>query len=123
MLYGTWLKVFVRHVMAAFIPKICQIGFTYTQPFLVELGIGLAATPRGGYADNIGYGLIGAYAIVYTGIAVSLSLPSALPVARQDASHVDRSRRASTSGAHIAPRQSCAGASWAWSTRKPSGST
>ncbi|KAF6795321.1 ABC multidrug transporter [Colletotrichum sojae] len=70
-LYGTWLKVFVRHVMAAFIPKICQIGFTYTQPFLVELGIGLAATPRGGYADNIGYGLIGAYAIVYTGIAIS----------------------------------------------------
>ncbi|KZL81674.1 abc transporter [Colletotrichum incanum] len=70
-LYLTWLKVFVRQVMAAFIPKLCQIGFTYTQPFLIELGIGLAALPQGGAANNAGYGLIGAYAIVYTGIAIS----------------------------------------------------
>ncbi|KAK1579629.1 ABC transporter [Colletotrichum navitas] len=70
-LYMTWLKVFAAHVMAAFIPKLCQIAFTYTQPFLIERGIGLAAQPQGGSANNTGYGLIGAYALVYTGIAIS----------------------------------------------------
>ncbi|KAK2038982.1 ABC transporter [Colletotrichum somersetense] len=70
-LYMTWLKVFAAQVMAAFIPKLCQIAFTYTQPFLIERGIGLAAQPQGGSANNTGYGLIGAYALVYTGIAVS----------------------------------------------------
>jgi ATP-binding cassette, subfamily C (CFTR/MRP), member 1 len=57
--------------MVAAIPKLFQIGFTYTQPFLISAAIRLASLPQGQPYDNIGYGLIGAYAIVYTGIAVS----------------------------------------------------
>lgn len=59
-------------VMTAFVPKLIQVGFLYTQPFLIEQGIKLASRPPGMPYDNMGYGLIGAYAIVYTGIAVSL---------------------------------------------------
>lgn len=52
------------------VPKIFQIAFTYTQPFLVKQGIALAGMPEIQPYNNFGYGLIGAYAIVYTGIAV-----------------------------------------------------
>lgn len=62
--------------MSAAIPKLCYIGFTYAQPFLITQAIALASTPEIQRYDNLGYGLIGAYVIVYTGIAVSLSEPS-----------------------------------------------
>lgn len=70
MLYTTWLKVFSGPVMTAFVPKLFVIAFTYVQPFLIEQGIKLAASPPGQPGDNMGYGLIGAYVIVYIGIAV-----------------------------------------------------
>jgi hypothetical protein len=59
--------------MAASIPKLFEIGFTYSQPFLVNAAIKLASQPQMQPYDNTGYGLIGAYAIVYTGIAVSVA--------------------------------------------------
>ncbi|KAK2593028.1 hypothetical protein QQS21_009282 [Conoideocrella luteorostrata] len=70
-LFKAWLRVFPWPAIAPALPKIFQIGFTYTQPFLITQGITLAAMPERQPYNNIGYGLIGAYAIVYTGIAVS----------------------------------------------------
>lgn len=74
-LFGAWLRVFTWETIIPAFPKVIQIAFTYTQPFLVKQGIALAGMPEIQPYNNIGYGLIGAYAIVYTGIAVSL-LPS-----------------------------------------------
>jgi hypothetical protein len=47
-----------------------MMGFTFAQPFLVSRAIALTTAPPTERNDNFGYGLIGAYAIVYTGIAV-----------------------------------------------------
>ena len=50
------------------LPRLCLIGFNYSQPFL----IGKAVTYVGqkGASQNYGYGLIGATALVYLGMAV-----------------------------------------------------
>ncbi|GME55520.1 Metal resistance protein YCF1-like protein 2 [Neofusicoccum parvum] len=71
-LFNTWLGSFSGPIMAAAIPKLFFIGFTYAQPFLITNAIALSSTPSTERYDNIGYGLIGAYVIVYTGIAVKL---------------------------------------------------
>ncbi|KAF4311832.1 Metal resistance protein YCF1-like protein 2 [Botryosphaeria dothidea] len=70
-LFNTWLGACSGPVMSAAIPKLCYIGFTYAQPFLITQAIALASTPEIQRYDNLGYGLIGAYVIVYTGIAIS----------------------------------------------------
>lgn len=67
--------------MMPVIPRLFQIGFTYAQPFLITAAIELAATPQVQPYDNMGYGLIGAYFLVYTGIAVRhSSLPFRVPI-------------------------------------------
>ena len=56
--------------MGAAIPKLLLIGFLYAQPLLINRAIELASLPEQQPFNNIGYGLIGAYALVYIGIAV-----------------------------------------------------
>ncbi|KAF6819357.1 ABC multidrug transporter [Colletotrichum sojae] len=68
-LFSTWLRVFARPLCAAVIPKLFQIGFNYAQPFLIQEAILLAALPQTQEYNNRGFGLIGAYVLVYTGIA------------------------------------------------------
>ncbi|KAF6834099.1 ABC multidrug transporter [Colletotrichum musicola] len=68
-LFSTWLRVFSRPLCAAVIPKLFQIGFNYAQPFLIQEAILLAALPQTQEYNNRGFGLIGAYVLVYTGIA------------------------------------------------------
>ncbi|KAI9845011.1 MAG: hypothetical protein M1837_005155 [Sclerophora amabilis] len=67
----TWLRVHIWQIMAAVIPRLCLIGFTFAQPFLVTRAIELAGSPSTQPNNNVGYGLIGAYILVYVGIAVS----------------------------------------------------
>lgn len=50
--------------------RLCMTAFTYTQPLLLERVIDYVNDPKS--SDDIGYGLIGAYSIVYTGLAVSV---------------------------------------------------
>lgn len=57
--------------MAAVFPRLCLMGFTFAQPFLVTKAVNLAAAPSTQVYNNIGYGLIGAYLLVYVGIGVS----------------------------------------------------
>lgn len=70
-LLSTWRKAFSGPLMSPVIPKLFQIGFTYAQLVLITAAIDLAAQPSGQPYKNNGYGLIGAYSIVYTVIAVA----------------------------------------------------
>ncbi|KAF5511663.1 ABC transporter atnG [Colletotrichum siamense] len=70
-LFSTWLRVFAGPMSAAVVPKLFQIGFNYAQPLLVQQAIELAGLPQTREYRNRGFGLIGAYVLVYTGIAVS----------------------------------------------------
>ena len=59
------------HVLSAFPSRIGLIAFTFCQPFLITRAIDLSQEPLTQAASNDGYGLIGAYFIVYVGIAVT----------------------------------------------------
>jgi hypothetical protein len=52
-------------------PRIALIGFKYCQPLLLASVVNYVQLPDTHRDRNAGYGLIGATAIVYIGIAVS----------------------------------------------------
>ncbi|KAH7030673.1 ABC transporter [Microdochium trichocladiopsis] len=70
-LFSTWLKTFIRPVLSPVLFKLMNSAFSYSQPFLVTAGINLAAYPQTQPYNNYGYGLIGAYFLVYVGLAVT----------------------------------------------------
>ncbi|KAH8653666.1 hypothetical protein BX600DRAFT_84245 [Xylariales sp. PMI_506] len=51
--------------------RIVLIGFNFSQPFLITAAINYVANPTQDTSQNNGYGLIGASAIIYLGIALS----------------------------------------------------
>ncbi|GFF43248.1 metal resistance protein YCF1 [Aspergillus udagawae] len=55
-------------------PRIALIGFKYCQPLLLASVVNYVQLPDPDRDRNVGYGLIGATAIVYIGIAVSTGL-------------------------------------------------
>ncbi|KAF2177348.1 hypothetical protein K469DRAFT_755155 [Zopfia rhizophila CBS 207.26] len=55
----------------AIVPRLCLIAFNFCQPFLIQRAIGLADEPITSETTNFGYGMIGAYVLVYVGISVS----------------------------------------------------
>ncbi|KAH3906329.1 hypothetical protein HBI56_195160 [Parastagonospora nodorum] len=70
-LFVTTLRKLKWPVLAVVPPRLCLIGFNFCQPFLINRAVTFsqqAVTPQ---TTNIGYGLIGAYVIVFVGIAVS----------------------------------------------------
>lgn len=56
-------------LLAGVIPRLLSIGFDFAQPFLIERALELTKSGRA-RDHNVEYGIIAAYAIVYTGIAV-----------------------------------------------------
>ncbi|KAN0099750.1 putative ABC multidrug transporter [Hyaloscypha variabilis] len=60
-------------LFAPIIPRLFLIGFTYSQPVLLNKVVMFVQSDQGDElnGDSIGYGLIGAYFLVYTGFAVS----------------------------------------------------
>ena len=54
-------------------PRMAYIGFVFCQPFLINRAISFSASPITQDTTNVGYGLIGAYILVYVGIAVSMA--------------------------------------------------
>ncbi|KAL8774136.1 MAG: hypothetical protein Q9209_001244 [Squamulea sp. 1 TL-2023] len=59
-------------LLAAVPPRLGLIGFKFCQPFLIERAISFNRQPVTQSSTNQGYGLIGAYFIVYCGIAVTM---------------------------------------------------
>ena len=58
-------------LLAVIVPRACLTGLSFCQPFLINKAIILSVEPVTDKTNNVGYGLIGAYFLVYTGIAVS----------------------------------------------------
>jgi hypothetical protein len=52
--------------------KLVIIALTYTQPFLIGTTVAIAATPKEQPYDNYSYGLIGAYFLVFSLLAVRI---------------------------------------------------
>jgi ATP-binding cassette subfamily C (CFTR/MRP) protein 1 len=50
-------------------PRLCLIGFRYAQPFLLSRTVDFASSPD--EPDSIGWGLAGAFGLVFVGMAVS----------------------------------------------------
>lgn len=71
------LRVFMVHykwdLLAGCLPRLAYIGFTFAEPFLVQRVLDFTAEPDGPNTRNIGYGLIGAYALVHIGKAMCLA--------------------------------------------------
>lgn len=62
-------------IILAIFPRLCLIGFKFAQPFLINRVIdfvGQSDTPE---SKNIGYGLIGATALIYIGLSASSPPP------------------------------------------------
>ncbi|KAI4192890.1 MAG: hypothetical protein LQ346_004105 [Caloplaca aetnensis] len=66
-----FFRRFKWRFLAAVPPRLGLIAFNFCQPFLIERVIEFNQQPATGSTTNVGYGLIGAYFLVYTGIAVT----------------------------------------------------
>ena len=58
-------------ILYAVPPRLVFVAFQFCQPFLVHQAVSISEEPITTETTNSGYGLIGAYFIVYTGIAIS----------------------------------------------------
>ena len=52
-------------------PRLGLIAFNFCQPFLIQRAISFSSQSKVQDPNNIGYGLIGAYFLVYSGIAIT----------------------------------------------------
>lgn len=52
-------------------PRLALLGFTFSQPFFIETLLNYLAEPT--LDPNVGYGLIGASFLIYSGIAISMA--------------------------------------------------
>ena len=66
-------KALKCQLLTPILPRLALIGFTFSQPFLINSILNWLETPFHATSANKGYGLIGASALIYTGIAVSTS--------------------------------------------------
>ena len=62
-------RAYTWPLFAAVIPRLCLTGFTFAQPFLINDLIGFIGNKDA--SIDIGRGIIGAYGLVYLGMAVS----------------------------------------------------
>lgn len=63
-------RAYLKPFIAAVVPRLCLTGFTFAQPFLIQTTIEYIG--ESSIDANYGKALIGAYALVFAGIAVSL---------------------------------------------------
>lgn len=73
---NAWIAAFGPTLLAPIFPRLCVMGFTYAQPFLIKQAVSLAATPDAQPFNNWGYGLIGAFTLVYAGLAARAPIPT-----------------------------------------------
>ncbi|KAI8938151.1 hypothetical protein NX059_005817 [Plenodomus lindquistii] len=70
-LFFVTLKRLAWPILAVVPPRIALIGFNFCQPFLINRAVTFSQQSTSSQTTNIGYGLIGAYVLVFVGIAVS----------------------------------------------------
>ena len=70
-------KVYKWHVLAATPPRLIFSALTYTQPFLIDRMVAYVSSPSSPLDRQIGFGMVGAYALVYVGIAVGRTIMAA----------------------------------------------
>lgn len=58
-------------LLAAVPARLCVVAFNFCQPLLLTRSLKFFEEPVNSYTNDIGYGLIGAYFLVYVGLAVS----------------------------------------------------
>jgi hypothetical protein len=58
-------------LLAIVFPRLCFIGFTFCQPFLISVTLRWAERDSNSDDMSQGYGLIGAWFLVFIGLAVS----------------------------------------------------
>lgn len=63
------------HIFAAIPPRLVFSALTYTQPFLISRMVDYVSSPASPLDRQIGFGMVGAYGLVYLGIAVGESHP------------------------------------------------
>ncbi|KAH8681655.1 putative ATP-binding cassette transporter [Xylariales sp. PMI_506] len=68
------LRAFWYPFLQAIIPRLFRIGFTIAQPFLITAALDLLTEPETAATNNQAYGIIGAAALIYLGIAISTLL-------------------------------------------------
>ncbi|KAJ5794165.1 hypothetical protein N7457_000764 [Penicillium paradoxum] len=66
------LKAVKWPLLAAVPARACVVAFNFCQPLLLERSLSFFNSPVSKETENIGYGLIGAYFMVYTGMGVSM---------------------------------------------------
>lgn len=59
------------HALLPIVPRLAQVAFTLCQPLLLRRLLNYLSNRGQNENPSIGYGLIGAYGVVYTGMAVS----------------------------------------------------
>ncbi|KAL7925556.1 multidrug resistance-related protein [Trichoderma austrokoningii] len=59
-----------REIAGIVIPRLAVVALTIAQPFLVSQALRFLSMPKDEHSDNIGYGLIGAFAFVFIGSAI-----------------------------------------------------
>ncbi|SPB43073.1 unnamed protein product [Aspergillus niger] len=58
-------------LLTAVLPRLCFTAFTFTQPFLIDAVVKYLQTVSENHNRKDGYGLLGAYIIVYVGLGIS----------------------------------------------------
>ncbi|KAL2871704.1 P-loop containing nucleoside triphosphate hydrolase protein [Aspergillus lucknowensis] len=66
-------KTFKWSILAVVPPRLCLIGLTFCQPLLLHKAMELSAEKVTLESTHVGYGLIGAYILVYVGMAIMMS--------------------------------------------------
>ncbi|KAE8391677.1 P-loop containing nucleoside triphosphate hydrolase protein [Aspergillus alliaceus] len=66
-----FVRCFWRELLAVVWPRLCLIGFSFAQPFLIMAAVQHVERPVTTETRNGGYGLIGATSLIYLGIALS----------------------------------------------------
>lgn len=58
-------------ILVIYVPKLCYAALNISQVYLIQNAVTYV---QGSESVNKGYGLVGAFAIVYTGFAVSIGI-------------------------------------------------
>jgi ATP-binding cassette, subfamily C (CFTR/MRP), member 1 len=69
-LLASILRCLKWEILAITFPRLALVGFQVAQPFLIAEAVTFVESPDEDTSPNNGYGLIGAFALVFIGVSV-----------------------------------------------------